>query len=217
MAKDLMAPNPDVLWGASNKAAPSGNSEEVNARFEAESLSASKEALERLRGKFGRKVLAVREFKNEIRVEIAPDSLAGVLEFLRDEPSLGFTFLSQVAGAEWYKNEQTPQRFLYLTYDLYSFDLKARISIYVVLPKDAPCVKSVAHLFSTAEWHEREVYDLFGVNFDGHPDLRRILLPPHYDGHPLLKEYPARGKTLWNLNKNVIPADLDEILDGFGG
>lgn len=215
MAKDVMSPNPDVLWGLTNKAAP-GSADKVNAEYEANSLAASKLATDALRKKFGDKILDIREFRNEVRVEVAGGDLPEVLRFLRDESGLSFKYLSQAAAAEWHKSEQTPLRKFYVTYDLYSFDLKARISVYSVLPSDNPALPSSANLFTTADWHEREIADLFGIRFESHPDPRRILLPPDYDGHPLRKDYPARGKNVWNLEKNVIPAGLDEIIDGFG-
>lgn len=215
MAKDVMAPNPEVSWGKPNTAQP-GKSQKVNSAFSESSFAAAKTAVERLKSNFESIVLAEREFSDELRVEVNPEAIAEVLAFLRDDPELSFRLLSQVAGAEWYKPEQSPRRFFYVTYDLYSFDLKSRLFVYTVLPQNEPTVPTVSHLFSTAEWHEREIYDLFGINFEGHPDLRRILLPPDYDGHPLRKDYPARGKNVWNLEKNVIPAGLDEIIDGFG-
>ncbi len=214
MSKDVMSPNPEVLWGMPNKAVP-GSAEKVIAEYKANSLGASKQAADTLREKFGEKVLDVREFRGEVRVEVAGEDLPEVLRFLRDEPALSFKYLSQAAAAEWHKSEQTPLRTFYVTYDLYSFDLKARISVYAILPKENPHLPSVAHLFTTADWHEREIGDLFGIRFENHPDPRRILLPPNYDGHPLRKDYPARGKALWNLGKNVIPSDLDEILDRY--
>lgn len=216
MAEEVRAASEHEIFGEPN----SSKDEDGNPRdasrvleeYEEESKNTAKRTHERLKEGFGEAILSVREFRNEVRVEVAPSEIPEVLKFLRDERGLLYLYLSQVAGAEWHPGEQTPEKFLYVTYDLYSFLLKSRIYIYAVLPAENPCLPSVTSVFPTAEWHEREVYDLFGIKFEGHPDLRRILLPRDYDGHPLLKEYPVKGKTVWELGKNVVPEHYDEII-----
>ncbi|MEP0813988.1 MAG: NADH-quinone oxidoreductase subunit C [bacterium] len=206
-----MKPSEQVKWGRPNRRGELG-AEVVVRNYEDESKAAAENTLARLKAAHGSAIKDVRQFRNEIRVEVAPEALREVLLFLRDEQELEFKYLSQIAGAEWHKNEQTHERFFYVSYDLYSFRLKTRFYVYLVLPEDDPSAPSVADLFSTAEWHEREVFDLFGVDFLGHPDLRRILLPPHYDGHPLRKSYPAHGKDVWELGRHVVPSNYDEII-----
>jgi NADH-quinone oxidoreductase subunit C len=80
-----------------------------------------------------------------------------------------------------------------VVYNLISTIHRHRIRIKVRVPEDAPRVDSVAAIWQTANWHEREAYDLMGITFAGHPDLRRILLPEDWEGHPLRKEYPLKG------------------------
>ena len=89
-----------------------------------------------------------------------------------------------------------------VVYNLHSLTLRHRVTLKVVMPRDGAHVRSVANLWAAANWHEREAYDLFGIVFDGHPDLRRILLPDDWEGHPLRKDYVVQetyeieGKTV---------------------
>ncbi|MCD6119863.1 NADH-quinone oxidoreductase subunit C [bacterium] len=214
MADDKLKPNPDVKWGKPNKGV-AGSAADTLADYEASSLEAAKNTLELLKGKFGSSVLDERTFRDEVRVEIDKDTIPYVLEFLRDHPEMEYKYLSQVAAAEWHKNLNTPDRYFYITYDLLSFKLRTRFYVYAVLPRVKPVMPSVTKLYPTADWHEREIFDLFGVKFEGHPNLKRILLPRDFDGHPLLKDYPVEGKNVWAPGKNVVPEDLDKILDDF--
>ena len=211
MTDDKLAPNPDVKWGKPNKVSPDGADKAKSNYFELTLANANK-TLELVKAKFRGGVLDERINCNEVRVEVEPALMPYVLEFLRDHPDLEYVYLSQVAGAEWHKHLQTEARHFYVTYDVQSFKLRTRFFVYAVLPRVNPAVPSSAHLFPTADWHEREIFDLFGIVFEGHPNLKRILLPPNYDGHPLLKEYPARGKDVWEIGKNVMPLGYDEIL-----
>jgi len=210
-----LAPNPDVKWGNPNRISPDG-AEKVKSEFSSYVLANAKQTLEILRAKFHGGILDERIHADELRIEVEPELMPYVLEFLRDQADLEYRYLSQAAGAEWHKHLQTEARHLYVTYDVLSYKLRTRIFVYAVLPRVNPTMPSSAHVFPTADWHEREVYDLFGVIFEGHPNLQRILLPHNFDGHPLLKEYPARGKDVWELGKNVMPSGYDEILDDYG-
>lgn len=114
-----------------------------------------------------------------------PDTLIA----LRDDPDLALDFLSSVTATDWPGREP---RF-WVGYELYSMTHKRRVRVKVSLPGDDPRVPSVTWLFPTANWHEREVYDLFGIVFEGHPDLTRILLPDGWEGHPLRKTEELGG------------------------
>jgi len=214
MADGKLKSNPDVIWGKPNKQTQD-SAEQIKSDYQHTSLDNANRTLELLRSKFHDGIIENRNHSNEIRIEVDPNLVPYVLEFLRDNPELEYTYLSQVACSEWHKEIQTPIRFFYVTYDLLSLKLQTRIFIYTVLPKESPNLPSVVRLFPTANWHEREIYDLFGIEFEGHPNLKRILLPPNYDGHPLLKDYPVQGKDVWTLGKNVIPSNLEEILGDY--
>jgi len=102
-----------------------------------------------------------------------------------------------------------------MVYELYSTSLRFRVRVQCQLAdtgneNELPEIDSVSSVYRTAEWHERECYDLMGITFTGHPDLRRILLPENWDGHPLRKEYPFDGKRTWKPGCNVIDSQRME-------
>ena len=121
----------------------------------------------------------------EIRVEAA--DLFEVLEFCRDEADLDFHYLRCISGVDWPDDNE-----LEVVYHLLSYrsSVQAReLTVKVRTERDAPKVPSVVFLWKTADWSERETYDLFGIVFEGHPDLRRIYLPDFWEGHPLRKDF----------------------------
>lgn len=102
----------------------------------------------------------------------------------------GYGFLASVHGVDYYPEEPR----LGVLYELLDMDTVDRIAVKVRVPTDAPRVDSVVELWPGAEFPEREVYDMFGVEFDGHPDLRRILMPEDYEGHPQRRDFPIGGE-----------------------
>ncbi len=108
---------------------------------------------------------------------------------LRDQAALRFDYLSLLTGAHYVGTEPRCEVVL----ELYSTPYNRRVRVKVLLPAEAPSVDSVADLWPTAGWQEREAYDMLGIHFHGHSDLRRILLPQYWEGHPLRKDYPWRG------------------------
>jgi NADH-quinone oxidoreductase subunit C len=131
-------------------------------------------------------VLAVR---GEVIVLVGRDELVDALVRLRDQPDLSFRFLSSLTATDHPGREP---RF-WVVYELRSVEHAHRLRLKVGLPGDDLHIPSVTPLFPTANWHEREVWDLFGIVFDGHPDLDRILLPDDWEGHPLRKDEELGG------------------------
>ena len=127
--------------------------------------------------------------RDEVTMAVDRDRLVDALVRLRDEPDLSFGFLSSVTATDHPGKEP---RF-WIVYELRSVEHAHRLRVKVGLPEDDPHVPSVTQLFPTANWHEREVWDLFGIVFDGHPDLDRILLPDDWEGHPLRKDEELGG------------------------
>ena len=117
------------------------------------------------------------------------EKLVGLVTELRDDPALRFRILLDVTGVDWYGQEP---RFEVVTH-LYSVDLARRIRVKTTCGERDPSVPSLVPVHPTADFHERETYDMLGIRFDGHPDLRRILLPPEYEHHPLRKDFPVEG------------------------
>ena len=129
------------------------------------------------------------EARDEVTLFLGRDELVDALVRLRDQPDLSFGFLSSVTATD---HPGRDPRF-WVVYELRSVEHAHRLRIKVGLPDDDPHVPSVTTLFPTADWHERETWDLFGVVFDDHPDLDRILLPDDCEGHPLRKDEELGG------------------------
>ncbi len=124
--------------------------------------------------------------RGELTLEVAAEKVAAVCGWLR---ARGYDRLSSITATDWHPLEP---RFRVL-YHLYATSAFRRLRLAVRLGRDNPRLNSVVGVWPAANWYEREVFDLFGVVFDGHPDLRRILLPEDWEGHPLRKDYPVEG------------------------
>ncbi|MCU0419791.1 MAG: NADH-quinone oxidoreductase subunit C [Cyclobacteriaceae bacterium] len=118
-------------------------------------------------------------------VRVDSQNLILLLTELRENPATYFDMLSCVTGIDNGPEANTME----VIYHLYSIPFHQSLAVKVVLPRENPEIESVCHLWKTAEWHEREAYDLLGIRFKNHPDLRRILLPADWVGHPLRKDY----------------------------
>jgi NADH-quinone oxidoreductase subunit C len=134
-------------------------------------------------------VAEVIEFRGETTVVVPRQHLLSAAEFLAGEPSLRFSFLSDLSGVDRFPLEPRFE----VNYHLLSIEKRLRLRLKVKVSNNDPLVHSVTSVWPTANWHEREVFDLFGIRFDGHPDLRRILMPDDWEGHPLRKDYPTEG------------------------
>lgn len=137
---------------------------------------------EALTAQFGAQVLETSQFRNQPFAVVVPEAVVPVLQWLRDERQ--FAYLVDVTAVDY---PDRPERFEVI-YILYSFATNERVRVKCRLA-DGASVASVAPLYLTADWLEREVFDMFGIRFDGHPNLKRILLPDEWQGHPLRKEY----------------------------
>lgn len=133
--------------------------------------------------------MAQHEAFGEETLEIVPEQLLDVARVLAAPPT-SFRLLSDVTCADF---PDEPGRFR-LAYQLYSLESGARLRLRVWAGAENPEVDSVTSVWPTANWHEREVYDLMGVRFRGHPDLARIMMPDDWEGHPLRKDYPLGGE-----------------------
>jgi NADH-quinone oxidoreductase subunit C len=155
-------------------------------------------AVGRLRDTFPDAVLEVTTFRDELTITIARETIVGICRFLRDDPDLRYDFLADLCGVDWLGKREP--RFE-VVYNLYSVPRADRIRVKVRVPDGAE-VPSVTTVWPTANWHEREVFDMFGVRFTGHPELQRILMPEDWEGHPLRKDYPvAEMPRWWEVNK----------------
>jgi NADH-quinone oxidoreductase subunit C len=140
----------------------------------------------KLKGQFNGAVLEASEFLGQLSVRIDRDSVIRVCQFLISDSDSPFNYLSDVTCVHYPDQRDTP---FDVVYNLYSIEANTRVRLYVAVEAEGG-VESVTSVWPAANWMEREVYDLFGVKFTNHPDLRRLLLPPDWEGYPLRKDYP---------------------------
>jgi NADH-quinone oxidoreductase subunit C len=143
-----------------------------------------------IRNKFAGTIQEIVEAIGEVTIIAKREGLLELMTFLRDEPSLRFDYLSDIGGLDL--GEFASPRFA-VVYQLYSLQHNHRLRVKVFVEEDDPRVPALWNVWKASNWLEREVYDMFGVTFDGHPDLRRILMPADYDGYPLRKDFPIKG------------------------
>jgi NADH-quinone oxidoreductase subunit C len=125
--------------------------------------------------------------RNELTIEIASSKILSVCGFLKYDQ--GFVRLSSVTGVDRYPAEPRFE----VNYHLHSIDRNERLRLKCRLPGTDPVMESVTSVWRSANWYERETFDLFGIQFLSHPDLRRIMMPEDWEGHPLRKDYPVTG------------------------
>ena len=126
---------------------------------------------------------------DELSVYIDRAFIRDACSLLKNDPALQFTFLSDITCVDWYPNEPRFE----VVYHLLAMARKKRLRLKVKLAGNDPHLESITSVWPGANFFEREVYDLFGVRFPGHPNLRRILMPEDWEGHPLRKDYPVEG------------------------
>jgi NADH-quinone oxidoreductase subunit C len=141
--------------------------------------------------------------RGEATVVVGRDELLPALGWLRDEPRLRMDALSSVTATHWPDRDPA----FWVVYELRSSSLVQRLRVKVPVREDDQHVPSVTDLFPTANWHERETFDLYGLVFDGHPDLTRIVLPADWDGYPLRKDEPLGGVPTWFRGARMPPID----------
>jgi NADH dehydrogenase I D subunit len=148
--------------------------------------------IEKLKAQFPEAVLGVQEFRGETAVTVRAEELVDVCTFLRDDPELQYTTLLFVTGLD--RSELGVDPRFATVYQLYSIRHRRRLRLKVPISGNPPKAPTVTGIWPAANWHERETYDLMGIVFEGHPDLRRILMPDDWVGHPLRKDYPLGGE-----------------------
>jgi len=152
-----------------------------------------------LRGRDESSVLDTTFFREQAAVLVAPESVPATLAQLREK---GYRFLASVHGVDYFPEEPR----LGVHYELLDMANVDRITVRTRVPTDAPAVPSVTPEWPTADHQEREVYDMFGVVFDGHPDMRRILMPEDYEGYPQRRDFPIGGEPiLFTHNERTLP------------
>ena len=145
--------------------------------------------LKSLQEKFGESILSSSEFRGELTIVVPKERIVEICRFLKEDAALCFDMLADLFGLDMY----TPVKRFGVVYNLYSLKSHHRIRLKIFTEEQDPHVPTVTGVWGTANWHERETYDMFGIIFDGHPDLRRIYMPDEFEHYPLRKDFPLMG------------------------
>jgi NADH-quinone oxidoreductase subunit C len=150
----------------------------------------SQTALDRLQAEFGDAVLSTHSKLGDDTCVVKKERIVDVLRFLRDEPALQFNFASDLTAVDYLGREPRFE----VVYHLYSIPRKQRVRIKALVGEDDPAIDSVVSLYAGLNWFEREVWDMYGIRFNGHPDLRRMFMYRSFEGHALRKDYPKERR-----------------------
>lgn len=145
--------------------------------------------------------------RDELTIHIAREHIAEVCRVFRDDPALRFELLSAVSGVDYLARDGADGERLHVAYHLTSMTYRRRIRLEVALTTADPHVESVTPIYPTADWQERETWDMFGIIFDGHPALTRILMPDDWEGFPQRKDYPLGGVPVEYKGASIPPPD----------
>ncbi len=149
-------------------------------------------------------VLRVKTFRDETTIVVDPAKIVNVMLFLRNTNGLVYNFLSDISAVDYYPDpttEENPERFG-VAYHLYSMLYNRRLRIKAYLPEEDPVIPTIIPVWEGANWLEREIIDMMGITFEGHPDPRRLLMPEDWNGHPHRRDYPL-GKETVQFSFNV--------------
>jgi NADH-quinone oxidoreductase subunit C len=157
--------------------------------------------LTKLNQKFPQSVLESSQFRGDLTIVVKKEDIVSICNYLKDDLELSFNYLSDLTAVD--RMGRKPR--FDIVYHLYSINRNHRVRLKVGVD-EGQSISSVTSVWSGANWFEREVFDLFGVSFSNHPDLRRILLPDDWEGHPLRKDFPlTKEEVMFTHNKNHPP------------
>ena len=145
----------------------------------------SQEIYTRLKEEFGESIPSLEEVVGDSYILVIPEAIADVGHYLAEDEALAFDSLMCLSGVDLNAKDTD----LAVVYHLYSMNHRHKVVLKTLVPKEDPHLPTVEHIWKTAQWHEREAYDLYGIIFENHSDLRRILLPDDWEGYPLRKDY----------------------------
>ena len=142
--------------------------------------------------RFGDGVFSTSRFRDNVRLHVPKSRLLDILEALKDD--CGFQFLAELGGVDYLGYPGWTRERFGVHYVLRNLDTNAMLTVKVGVTEEAAKLPTVTPIWGGADWMEREVFDMFGIVFEGHPDLRRILMPDEFQAFPLRKDYPLRGR-----------------------
>jgi NADH-quinone oxidoreductase subunit C len=145
--------------------------------------------LAKLKERFPESIQGSDEFRGDLTIFVRTEDIVRVCEYLKTDPDLLFDMIIDLSGVDMYR----PEGRFEVVYNLYSLSNSMYLRLKVKVDEDNAVVPTVSGVWSGAGWHERETYDMFGIRFAGHPDLRRMYMPEDYEHYPLRKEFPLMG------------------------
>lgn len=159
-----------------------------------------------LKKNFEEAIVREDNFRNQQSFYIKREYLYDICRALKTEPELEFVFLSDICSLDWLGDVEEKEGRFEVIYNLYSLKSKYRLLLKVRLPENEPTIDTVTTIWQGANWMEREVFDLMGITFVGHPDMRKIVTPDELEGYPLRKDYPLTYEMpQFSFNKNEPP------------
>jgi NADH-quinone oxidoreductase subunit C len=147
--------------------------------------------IQKIKDRFGDGVLEDHNFRGDQTITLQKEKIVEVTQFIKDEPSLDMDFLMDLTAVDYM--DRKPQRFE-VVYHFYSSKHNHRVRLKIPVDEDDCLVDTLCSLYKSANWFEREVWDLYGIKFKGHPNMKRILLYEEFKGHPLRKDYPINKR-----------------------
>jgi len=145
--------------------------------------------INKVKDKFGDAVEEVSHFRDDLAITIRKDKIVELAKFLKEEDELQFVMCKDVTAIDW----ATRKKRFTAVYHVYSFKLNYTLRIKSNIDVEPPVIESVASIWKSAEWYERETFDMYGIKFTNHPDLRRMYMPEGFEYHPLRKDFPVLG------------------------
>lgn len=144
---------------------------------------------QKLKDQFPESIEGTIDFRGDLTVQVKKNDIVKVAEFIKNDPELSFDLIIDLLGVDMYR----PEGRFEVVYVIYSIKNRKYLRLKVLVDESDCVVPTVTGVWSGANWHERETYDMFGVKFSGHPDLRRMYMPEEYEYHPLRKDFPLMG------------------------
>ncbi len=148
------------------------------------------ETIEKIKGQFPDKVLDSHSFRDDETFLVKKESVYEIMKYLRDDPDMLFNFMMDLTAVDYMGKDPRFE----VVYHLYSLRHNKRVRIKAPVTESDPTIDSIVSLWVAADWYEREVYDMYGIRFNNHPNLKRILLYEEFEGHPLRKDYPLKKR-----------------------
>jgi len=145
--------------------------------------------IEKVKEKFGESVEEVSDFRDDLCITIKKDQIVNLGKFLKEDPDLQFIMCKDVTAIDW----ATRKKRFTTVYHIYSFRLNYTLRLKSNIDDDPPTIETVSSIWRSANWYERETWDMYGIKFVNHPDLRRMYMPEGFEYHPLKKDFPVLG------------------------